>query len=92
MIKSWKHKELKRFFETGNKSGIMAAHEKKLKIILQRLCGAIKPEDMHTPGMQFHKLTGNLARFYSVSVSVNWRIVFRFNGQDAEEVNYIDYH
>lgn len=47
---------------------------------------------MHTPGMQFHKLTGNLAGFYSVSVSGNWRIVFKFKAQDAEEVNYIDYH
>ena len=92
MIKSWKHKGLKRFFETGNKSGIIVAHEKKLKIILQRLSGAIKPEDMNTPGMKFHQLSGKLSGFYSVSVSGNWRIVFRFSKQDAEEINYIDYH
>ena len=92
MIKTWKHKGLKRFFETGHKSGIMAAHEKRLKVVLQRLNGAIKPEDMNTPGMQFHKLIGNLAGFYSVSVSGNWRILFKFRGQDAEEINYVDYH
>lgn len=92
MIRSWKHKGLQKFFETGNKSGITAIHAKKLKIILQRLSGAIQPEDMHTPGMQFHKLSGSLAGFYSVSVSGNWRIIFKFNGKDAEEVNYIDYH
>jgi len=92
VIKTWKHKGLKRFFETGNKSGIQAVHEKKLKIILQRLSGAIRPEDMNTPGMKFHKLTGNLFGFYSVSVNGNWRIIFKFKGQNAEEVDYIDYH
>lgn len=53
MIRSWKHKGIKHFFETGNKSGIKTAHEKKLKIILQRLSSATKLEDMDTPGMQF---------------------------------------
>ena len=92
MIKTWNHKGLRLFFETGNKLGIIASHEKKLKIILQRLSSAIQPGDMNTPGMQFHKLTGRLSGYYSVSVNGNWRIVFRFNGQDAEDVNYIDYH
>ncbi|TAK73949.1 MAG: peptidase [Gammaproteobacteria bacterium] len=92
MIKSWKHKGLKQFFETGNRSGIVVSHEKRLKIILQRLNAAIKPEDMNTPGMQFHKLRGNFNEFYSVSVNGNWRVIFKFNEQDAEDVNYIDYH
>ena len=92
MIKTWKHKGLKQFFEAGNKSGIVAAHEKKLKIILQRLNAAIDPEDMKTPGMQFHKLLGKLTGFYSVSVSGNWRVIFKFNGQNAEAVDYADYH
>lgn len=92
MIKSWKHKGLKKFFETGNKSGITVSHEKRLKIILQRLSAAIVPEDMNTPGMRFHKLSHNLAGFYSVSVSGNWRVVFKFSNHDAIEVDYIDYH
>lgn len=92
MIKSWKHKGLRRFFESGNKAGITAAHERKIKIILQRLSAAIEPEDMNTPGMQFHKLSGNYMGFYSVSVNGNWRIIFKFINQNAEEVNYIDYH
>ncbi|HLB42783.1 MAG TPA: type II toxin-antitoxin system RelE/ParE family toxin [Gammaproteobacteria bacterium] len=92
MIKSWQHKGLKQFFETGNKSGIIVSHEKKLKIILQRLSGAIRPEDMNTPGMQFHKLIGNLSGFYSVSINGNWRVIFKFYGCNAEAVNYIDYH
>lgn len=92
MIKTWKHKGLKKFFETGSKSGIVVSHAKKLKIILQRLSAAIHPEDMHTPGMQFHKLTGHLSGFYSVSVSGNWRIIFKFKEHHAEDVNYVDYH
>lgn len=68
MIKSWKHKGLKLLFESGKKTGIQASHEKKLKVILQRLSAAIDPEDMNTPGMQFHKLTSNYLGFYSVSV------------------------
>ena len=92
MIKSWKHKGLQLFFETGKKSGITAAHEKKLKIILQRLNAAIKPDDMNTPSMKFHKLTGNLSGFYSVTVNANWRVIFSFKGQDAAEIDYVDYH
>ncbi len=92
MIKSWKHKGLKLFFETGKKSGIFVAHEKKLKIILQRLNAAIKPDDMNTPSMKFHKLTGKLSGFHAVTVNANWRVIFGFQNQDAVDVDYIDYH
>ena len=66
--------------------------EKRLKIILQRLNSAIKAEDMNTPGMDFHKLIGNLKGYYSVSVTGNWRVIFKFIDQHAEVVNYLDYH
>ncbi len=92
MIKTWNHKGLCRFFETGSKSGIKPEHERRLKIILQRLNAAIKPDDMNTLGMQFHGLSVNLEGFYAVSVSGNWRIIFKFMGQHAESVDYIDYH
>jgi proteic killer suppression protein len=92
MIKSWKHKGLKRFFDTGNKAGITASHEKRLRIILQRLNAAVSAEDMNTPSMQFHKLTGNLKDFFSVSVNGNWRIIFKFEGTNAIDVDYADYH
>lgn len=92
MIKTWKHKGLQRFFETGSKAGIMPVHERRLKIILQRLSAAIQAEDMNTPGMRFHPLLGNRQCFYAVSVDGNWRVIFTFNGQHAEDVDYIDYH
>ncbi|OGT47891.1 MAG: peptidase [Gammaproteobacteria bacterium RIFCSPHIGHO2_12_FULL_41_20] len=94
MIMSWKHKGLKKFFDTGNKSGITAGHEKRLKVILQRLNAASSPEDMNTPSMKFHKLVGNLKDFYAVTVSGNWRVIFKFDdtNRNAIDVNYIDYH
>ena len=92
MIKSWKHKGLRLFFETGKKSGILAVHEKRLKIILQRLNAAVNPDDMNTPSMKFHKLTGNLLGFYSVTVNANWRVIFGFSGQEVVDVDYLDYH
>lgn len=92
MIKTWKHKGLKSFFETGNTSGIQVKHIKRLKIILQRLNAAIKPQDMDTPGLKFHKLSGNLKGYYSVLVNKNWRIIFQFEGQDAILVDYCNYH
>ena len=92
MIKSWRHKGLRRFYETSSTKGIQAKHATRLTIILQRLDAAVKPEDLNLPGMQFHKLKGKLKDFYSVSVSGNWRIIYQFEGKDATLVDYIDYH
>ena len=92
MIKSWKHKGLKRFFETGSIAGIQANHKLRLTIILQRLHAAVEPEDMDLPGMRFHPLKGKLKSYYSVSVSGNWRVIYSFEGKDAILVDYLDYH
>ncbi|MFM8453574.1 MAG: type II toxin-antitoxin system RelE/ParE family toxin [Gammaproteobacteria bacterium] len=92
MIKSWKHKGIQRFFNSGDKSGIIAVHERKLTIILQRLSAITHVADMNTPGMQFHALKGDLSGYYSVSVNGNWRIIFKFDGTDVTHVDYIDYH
>ena len=92
MIKSWQHKGLKQFFETGSMAGIQAAHQQRLKIILQRLNAAINASDMDTPGMRFHRLKGKLKDYYSVTVSGNWRVIYQFQDQDAILVDYLDYH
>lgn len=92
MIKSWKHKGLKKFFETGSTAGIQPKHADILQVLLFQLTTAIKPEDMNTPGNDFHKLLGNRKGFYSVKVNKNWRIIFQFEEQDAVLVDYIDYH
>ncbi len=92
MIISFRHKGLRLFHETGNTRGIQAAHAQRLKRQLQFLDSALVADDMSVPGWQLHPLKGELAGFWSVSVSGNWRVVFRFAGFDVELVDYLDYH
>jgi proteic killer suppression protein len=92
MIKSWKHKGLRTFFEIGKKSGINSAHAKKIKIILQLLNAANAPERLNLPGMNFHKLKADLTGYFAVTVRANWRIIYKFEGEDAILVDYLDYH
>lgn len=92
MIKGFYHKGLERFFLTGNKSGIQARHTSRLRLILARLHGATSAQDMALPGLRLHELTGDRKGVWAVNVSGNWRLTFRFVGNDAEAVNYEDYH
>ena len=92
MIRSFKHKGLARFFRSGNTAGIQAAHAKRLRLILGRLHAASDARDMDLPGLRLHALTGNRIGVWSVTVSGNWRVTFRFEDGDAEIVNYEDYH
>jgi len=92
MIVSFKHKGLERFFRQGNTSGIQANHASRLRLILAQLNSATSVRDMNLPGLYLHKLSGGRSDIWSVRVSGNWRVTFRFTGQDAEIVNYEDYH
>ena len=92
MIRSFKHKGLAKFFKSGSAAGIQAAHEKRLRLILGRLNAASNAKDMDLPGLRLHELSGNRAGIWSVAVSGNWRVTFRFEDGDAEIVNYEDYH
>ncbi len=92
MIKSFQHKGLKRFFETGSKAGIQAAHAPRLGRQLQALDVATVPIEMNVPGWAFHPLLGKETGRYAVSVSGNWRLTFEFEGSNAVLVHYEDYH
>ena len=92
MIKSFRHKGLQRFFETGSNAGIQAAHAGKLSSQLSRLNQAKAPRDMNIPGWKLHPLEGDLAEHWSVWVSGNWRLAFTFENKDAVLVDYRDYH
>ena len=92
MIRSFKHKGLAKFFETGSKAGIQSAHAERLRLILGRLNAAVKAEDMGLPGLRLHPLKGERKGTWVVWVSGNWRVTFRFVGADAEVVDYEDYH
>ena len=92
MVRSFKHKGLERFFLKGTKSGIQAKHASKLRLILGRLNASVTPKDMDLPGLHLHQLIGGRSETWSVRVSGNWRVTFRFIEGDAEVVNYEDYH
>lgn len=92
MIRSFKHKGLAKFFKTGSTAGIQPVHAKRLRLILGRLHAASEAKDMDLPGLRLHELSGNRAGIWSVTVSGNWRVTFRFVDGDAEIVNYEDYH
>ena len=92
MIRSWKHKGLKNFYLSGEKTGIIGEHTERIKMILQLLNAATRPEQLNLPGLKFHRLKGKLKEFYSITVRSNWRIIFQFNDDDAILVDYIDYH
>ncbi|MGQ0656029.1 MAG: type II toxin-antitoxin system RelE/ParE family toxin [Betaproteobacteria bacterium] len=92
MIRSFRHKGLERYFTKSERRGIDAAHEARIRRILDRLDTAQRPEDMNLPGYKFHGLKGERKETYAVAISGNWRITFRFHDADAVDVNLEDYH
>ena len=92
MIKSFRHKGLERFFLHGSKAGIQAQHATKLRLQLTALDVARKASDLSAPGWRLHTLAGDLKGFHSLTVNGNWRVVFRFAGEDVELLDYLDYH
>ena len=92
MIRSFKHRGLKRLYERGDRSGIRPDMADTVQEILTVLDSAISPISLDVPGYRLHRLKGDLKGFWSVTVRANWRIVFRFEGPDAFDVELIDYH
>ena len=92
MIKSFVHKGLKEFNETGSKKGIQPGHAPKLARMLDRLDASTSPQDMNLPGYRLHSLKGDKREMWSVTVNGNWRLTFYFEGQDAYLVDYLDYN
>lgn len=92
MIKSFKHKGLQKFFETGTKKGIQAKHANKLRMQLTALDTAHVIEDIDIPGYRLHQLKGARKNLWSVTVNGNWRITFEFEAGNVYIVNYEDYH
>ena len=91
MIKSIRHKGLKRLFEQDDPSGVNPEHVNKLRDILATLNAAPELAHMDLPGFRLHALKGQRKGFWAVTVRANWRVTFRFD-RDAEDVDYVDYH
>lgn len=92
MIKTFRHKGLRRFFETGSTAGIRANHAKRLRMQLAALDTARTVEDMDIPGFRLHRLKGQMHGRWLISVSGNWRLTFEFRDGNAYNLDYEDYH
>lgn len=92
MIKSFRHRGVRTFFETGSKAGIQPAHASRLARQLKQLDHAQTADDMNVPGWKLHSLLGGLNGHWSIAVSGNWRLTFAFEDGDAVLVDYQDYH
>lgn len=92
MIESIRHKGLKLLFEKGDPSKLTQAHLSKIRLVLTLLDNAKVVEDMNFPGSNLHPLKGSLKGFWSVTISGNYRIIFRFENGDAFDLDYVDYH
>lgn len=92
MIQNFRHKGLKRLFEDGDRKGVRPDLLDRVENILFVLNRATTPDQMDLPGFRLHPLKGNLKTFWSVTLSANWRIIFRMEGGHAADVDLIDYH
>lgn len=92
MIKSFKHKGLKKFFYYGDVSGIQAEHKAKLKVILSAIQATKAVSALNVPMFRLHELKGSLKEHYSIRVNGNWRVTFKFEDGDAYILDYQDYH
>ena len=92
MIKTFKHRGLKRLYERGDGSGIRPDLLETVERILTILDSAASPQALDIPRYRLHPLKGDLRGFWSVTVRANWRIIFRFEGNDAFDVEMTDYH
>jgi toxin HigB-1 len=92
MIVSFKHRGLKRLYDSGDRSGIRTDLLEKVQRILTVLDAASVPGALDLPGFRLHQLRGNLRGYWSVTVRANWRIIFRFSNGHAQDVELVDYH
>jgi proteic killer suppression protein len=92
VIRSIRHRGLKRLYEEGDSRGVSGQHVEKLRDILARLDASSVISDMDVPGFRLHALKGEWKGFWAVTVRANWRVVFRFVEGEAHDVDYLDYH
>lgn len=92
MIRSIRHKGLKRLYQEDDRRGIVSEHAERLRDILARLDASVSVTDMDLPGFRLHPLKGDLKGFWAVTVRANWRVIFRFVEGEALDVDYVDYH
>ena len=92
MIRTFRHRGLKRLYQQGDPSKVRADQARRIADVLGHLDTAQRPSDLDLPGYRLHALKGGLRGTWSATISGNWRIVFRFVDGDAFDVDLVDYH
>ena len=92
MIIGFRHRGLQRLFEKGERRRIQPEYIDKMEDIPARLDVATTPQNLNLPGYRLHRLSGDLTGFWAITVSGNWRIIFRFDDGDVNDVGLVDYH
>ena len=92
VIVSFKSRALKRFWERGDERHLPSQFVAKITLVLDALDAATTPGDLDLPGFGFHRLKGSRRGQYSIFVTHNWRITFRWRDGDAVEIDFLDYH
>ena len=92
MIQTFRHRGLRRLYERGDRSGVRTDQAERIALALADLESAVRPSDVDLPGYRLHPLKGDLRGLWSISISGNWRITFRFEDEDVYDVNLVDYH
>ena len=92
MIRTFRHRGLKRLYEHGDPRAVRADQAERIALALADVDAAAKPSDVDLPGYRLHRLKGARKGFWSISISGNWRLIFRFDGGDAHDLDPVDYH
>jgi len=94
MIQNFRHKGLKLLWDQNDSSWLPADLIKRIERMLDVIDSATQvPEDFAAyQNWNIHRLSGDLKPFWSIKVNKNYRIIFRFDGQNAYDLDYIDYH
>lgn len=92
MIQSFRHKGLEQLFLTGKTAKINAAYHRRILVRLDALDAAQVPQDLNLPGFNFHSLAGFDPTRYTVHVNGSWCITFVFEGTDAIQIDFEQYH
>lgn len=92
MIKTFRHKGLKRLFEKDDPSGVRPDQADRIRQVLGHIDDAVSPSRVGLPGYRLHPLKGDLTGYWSVTVSGNWRVIFRFDSGNAYDLDLVDYH
>ncbi len=89
MIRNFRNRALRDFWATDNPRGLSVQNSKRVRIMLQELNLARRPEDMNISGYYFHRIGRGV---WSLRVTGNWRLTFGWAGEDATDVDLTDYH